>query len=68
MTKVVSIIPGAKMVFFNKWQWVRLDNYLEKFKLYPLFTPYTRISSKWTVDVNVENEIIKVLEESMSKV
>ena len=65
--KQERISNGKKTVSLNKWYWQNWTATCRRMKIDHFLTPFTKINSKWIMDLNVRQETIKTLEEKAGK-
>ena len=67
-TKVsTKAVQWRRDSLFNKWCWNSWIFTCKKVNLSPYCTSYTKIISKWIIDLNIKPNIIKLLEENIGE-
>lgn len=64
-TDFSTSVPKPFKSFFNKWGWGNWIATYKRMKLDSYITPYTKINSKWTEDLNGRAKTTELSEENI---
>jgi hypothetical protein len=66
LTKKLKPSSGKKTVF-NKWCWFNLLSGCRRIQIDPFLSPCTKLKSKWTKDLHIKPDTLKLTEEKVGK-
>jgi hypothetical protein len=67
LTKELRLSSGTKDSIFNKWCWFNWELACRKMRINPILSCCTKLKSKWTKDLHIKPETLKLIEEKVGK-
>jgi hypothetical protein len=65
--KGIKTIQVKNDSIFNKWCWLNWRLSCRRMRVNPFLSPCTKLKSKWTKDLHIRPETLKLIEEKVGK-
>jgi hypothetical protein len=68
LTKELKPSSGKKTVFSKKWCWFNWRLACRRMQVDPFLSPCTKFKAKWTKDLHIKPDILKLIENEVGKI